>query len=46
MPAPPPLFTEELFDYFVFLQDVFSNEFIFVPGKSPQVVVSPFFSRW
>lgn len=37
-------FTEELFHYFCFLQDVFSNEFIFVPGKSFQVVVSPFSS--
>ncbi|XP_056872633.1 dihydroxyacetone phosphate acyltransferase [Takifugu flavidus] len=27
---------EELFNYFFFLQDVFSNEFIFVPGKSSQ----------
>lgn len=37
-------FTEELFSYFCFLQDVFSDEFIFVPGKSFQVIVSPFFS--
>lgn len=44
MPAPPFLFTDELFNYFFFLQDIFSNEFIFVPGKSSQVVVSPFFS--
>lgn len=34
--------TEELFNYFCFLQEVFSNEFIFVPGKSFQVLVSPF----
>uniref|UniRef100_H3DFV6 Glyceronephosphate O-acyltransferase n=2 Tax=Tetraodon nigroviridis TaxID=99883 RepID=H3DFV6_TETNG len=27
---------EELFNYFCFLQDVFSNEFVFVPGKSFQ----------
>lgn len=40
----PSLFTEELFNYFFFLQDIFSNEFIFVPGKSSQVVVSLFFS--
>lgn len=47
MSAPPPsLFTEELSNYFFFLQDVFSNEFIFVPGKSSQVVVPPFFSGW
>ncbi|XP_035534112.1 dihydroxyacetone phosphate acyltransferase [Morone saxatilis] len=26
----------ELFSFFCFLQDVFSNEFIFIPGKSPQ----------
>ncbi|XP_051264088.1 dihydroxyacetone phosphate acyltransferase isoform X2 [Dicentrarchus labrax] len=27
---------DELFSFFCFLQDVFSNEFIFIPGKSPQ----------
>lgn len=27
---------EELFTFFCFLQDVFSNEFIFIPGKSSQ----------
>lgn len=37
------LLTEELFNYFCFLQDIFSNEFVFVPGKSCQVIDSPFF---
>ncbi|XP_059212930.1 dihydroxyacetone phosphate acyltransferase [Centropristis striata] len=27
---------DELFDFFCFLRDVFSNEFIFIPGKSSQ----------
>lgn len=34
------LFTDELFTFFCFLQDVFSNEFIFIPGKSSQVTTS------
>lgn len=31
------LFADELFSFFCFLQDVFYNEFIFMPGRSSQV---------
>ena len=31
------LLPEDIFNFFSFLQDVFSNEFIFVPGKTSQV---------
>lgn len=34
---------DELFAFFCFLRDVFSNEFIFVPESSSQVTIS---SRW
>lgn len=39
------LFTDKLFAFFCFLQDVFSNEFIFIPGKSSEVTISSSSSR-